>query len=65
MTHFVKSQDALAIPGMVIRTACGDIDYVGPDGTASIEWTTDSNLDGIDCPECRFIASVATKGASA
>lgn len=62
--HFVLPEDApaeqyAAEPGMVIRTACGEIDYVDHKGRMSFHWApSDGALDSITCAECAAIAEI-------
>lgn len=73
MIHYVKFEgpDPLvnATPGSVFRTACGEFDYVGADGTYGIEHRYNPETvvaaaraghDGPVCGSCLTIAAIVT-----
>lgn len=74
MIHFVKSEkepDPTVVnqPGSVVRTACGEFDYIGPDGKRGLEIryypetvvaAARAGHDGPVCGECLAIASIVT-----
>lgn len=73
MIHYVKDESPDPTtnrqPGSVFRTACGEFDYVRPDGTVALDIRKNPETvvacaragnDGPVCGECLAIASIVT-----